>query len=141
LIFDVRFFLWFSSVMKMSLVFLVFMLKNRPEPNKTGSVWTGSRFGLGYINKKYYFPVRLNFWVKTRPNQTVNTHSFQGYWSLFTILISDYEINRWQISFYSSQLHNKKTKIRLKTKKIKLVSREFLYFHSGFFIIIMSVQK
>jgi len=60
-------------VMKMSPVFLVFMLKNRPEPNKTGSVWTGSRFGSGYINKKYYFPVRLNFWVKTGPNRTVNT--------------------------------------------------------------------
>ena len=57
----------------MSPVFLVFMLKNRPEPNKTGSVWTGSQFGSGYINKKYYFPVRLNFWVKTGPNRTVNT--------------------------------------------------------------------
>ena len=43
-----------SLVMKIS---PVFMLKNRPELNKTGSVRTGSRFGSSYINKEYYFPV------------------------------------------------------------------------------------
>ena len=53
------------------------MLKNRPEPNKTGSVGTGSRFGPGNINKEYYFPVRLNFWVKTGPDRTVNTPTCQ----------------------------------------------------------------
>jgi len=40
--------------------FWFLMLKNRPEPKKIDS-W----FGLGYINKKYYFPAWLNFWVKT----------------------------------------------------------------------------
>jgi hypothetical protein len=53
--------------------FWVFLLKNRPEPNKTGSVWTGSRFGPGCINKKSYFPVWLYFLVKTGPDRTVNT--------------------------------------------------------------------
>jgi hypothetical protein len=47
--------------------FWFWMLKNRPELNKTGSDWTDSRFGSGYINKEYYFLVRLNFWVKTGP--------------------------------------------------------------------------
>jgi hypothetical protein len=50
-----------------------FWLKNRPEPNKTGS-----RFGPGCINKEYHFPVWLYFWVKTGPNRTVNTPS-SGY--------------------------------------------------------------
>ena len=49
------------------------MLKNRPEQNKTDSIWTGSRFGPDYINREYYFLVQLNFWVKTGPNRTVNT--------------------------------------------------------------------
>jgi hypothetical protein len=41
--------------------FWFLMLKNQPEPNKTGSVRTVSRFCPGYINKKYYFPAGLNF--------------------------------------------------------------------------------
>jgi len=49
------------------------MLKNRPEQKNIGSVWTGSRFDPGYTNKEYYFPVWLNFWVKTEPNWTGNT--------------------------------------------------------------------
>jgi hypothetical protein len=72
----------------MSPVFLVFMLKNRPEPNKTGSVWTDSRFGSGYINKKYYFLVRLNFWVKTGPNRTVNTPSYYNVILIILVFIS-----------------------------------------------------
>jgi hypothetical protein len=43
------------------------------NPEKTCSVWTGSQFGSGYINQECYFPVRLNFLVKTGPNRTVNT--------------------------------------------------------------------
>jgi hypothetical protein len=41
--------------------FRFLILKNRPEPHKISSVWTGSRFGPGHIDKEYYFPVRLNF--------------------------------------------------------------------------------
>jgi hypothetical protein len=59
-------------------------LKNRPEPNKTGLVWTGSRFGPGYFNKEYYFPVWLNFWVKIGPNRIVNTSNR----SVFIVLSS-----------------------------------------------------
>jgi hypothetical protein len=43
---------WFSQFL---------MLKNRPEPHKISSVWTGSRFSPGHIDKEYYFPVQLNF--------------------------------------------------------------------------------
>ena len=76
--------------------FWFFLLKNRPEPNKTGSVWTGSRFGPGCINKEYYFPVWLYFWVKTGPNRTVNTPTvnylkFTSFWILHPKVSSKYK--------------------------------------------------
>ena len=51
-----------TAVKKTYLISFQFLiLKNRPEPHKISSVWTGSRFGPGHIDKEYYFPVRLNF--------------------------------------------------------------------------------
>ena len=47
--------------------FFWFFAKKRLEPNKTGLVWTDSQFDSGYNNKEYYFPVWLNFWIKTGP--------------------------------------------------------------------------
>jgi hypothetical protein len=48
------FLMWFGQVFLFNWFrfFWFLRLKNRPEPNKTGSVWNGSRFGPGYINKK-----------------------------------------------------------------------------------------
>jgi len=56
-----------GSSKNISVFFLFLMLENWSEPNKTGSVWTGSRFGPSYINQECYFPVQLNFLVKTGP--------------------------------------------------------------------------
>ena len=93
-----------TTATKMLRFFWLLDAKNRPEPNKTGSVWTGSRFGSGYINKDYYFSVWLNFWVKTEPDRTVNTLIVIPVWTwnIFSQILPD---NSYFL-FWSTLIYN-----------------------------------
>jgi len=51
------------------------MLKT--DPNQTKPVRFEPVLGSDYINKEYYFSIQLNFWVKTGPDQTMNTRSLK----------------------------------------------------------------
>jgi hypothetical protein len=45
----------------------VFVLKNRIEPNRNRSIWTGFNSVLVFFKKKIWFS--YFFWIKTEPNR------------------------------------------------------------------------
>jgi hypothetical protein len=69
---------YFIVVLLFGFGFLIFNVRKpiRTEQNRFGLNQFSVRSGPVYINKECYFSVRLNFWVKTGPNRTVNTPSY-----------------------------------------------------------------
>jgi len=70
----------------------VFALKNRTEPNRNRSVWTG----FGSVSVFFFLKnsVWLLFLIKTEPNRTVNTPTFHGdsdMVALFATLLSSHD--------------------------------------------------